>query len=100
MLPGAGNQVEAASMPEHSENIGFDPVAGFGLDGVPDQARWLAERIREIVDSSNGVMPTIAVLMPHEDGLDDMADALTEALRPVSIKASSFRNGVARGLDQ
>jgi hypothetical protein len=100
MLPGAGNQVGAASMPQHSENIGFDPVAGFGLDGVPDQARWLAERIREIVDASNGVMPTIAVLMPHEDGLDDMADALTEELRPVSIKACSYRNGVARGLDQ
>jgi DNA helicase IV len=45
-------------------------------------------------------MPTIAVLMPHEDGLDDMADALTEELRPVSIKACSYRNGVARGLDQ
>ncbi len=100
MLPGAGNQAGAASMPEHSENIGFNPVAGFGLDGIPEQARWLAERIREIVDASNGVMPTIAVLMPHEDWLDDMADALTEELRPVSIKACSYRNGVARGLDQ
>jgi len=100
MLPGAGDQTAAPTMPEHSENIGFEPVAGFELDGIPDQARWLAERIREIVDASNGVMPTIAVLMPHEDGLDEMADTLTEELRPVSIKACSYRNGVARGLDQ
>lgn len=100
MLPGSGDQTAAPTMPEHSENIGFAPVAGFELDGIPDQARWLAERIREIVDASNGVMPTIAVLMPHEDGLDEMADTLTEELRPVSIKACSYRNGVARGLDQ
>lgn len=100
MLPGAGDQTAAPTMPEHSEHIGFEPVAGFELDGIPDQARWLAERIREIVDASNGVMPTIAVLMPHEDGLDEMADTLTEELRPVSIKACSYRNGVARGLDQ
>jgi DNA helicase IV len=45
-------------------------------------------------------MPTIAVLMPHEIGLDEMADALSEELRSVSIKACSYRNGVARGLDQ
>lgn len=100
MLPGSADQTVAATMPEHSENIGFDPVAGFELDGITDQAIWLAARIREIVDASNGAMPTIAVLMPDEDGLDEMADALTEELRPVSIKACSYRNGVARGLDQ
>jgi DNA helicase IV len=100
MLPGSGDQAGATTMPEHSENIGFDPVAGFELDGIPDQARWLASRMREIVDASNGAMPTIAVLMPHEIGLDEMADALSEELRSVSIKACSYRNGVARGLDQ
>lgn len=100
MLPGSGDQAETATMPEYSENIGFDPVVGLGLDGVADQARWLAARIRELVDASNGVMPTIAVLMPDEDGLDEMADALTEELRSVSIKTCSYRNGVARGLDQ
>lgn len=100
MLPGSGDQASAATMPEHSDNVGLAPVAGFELNGIADQARWLSARIREIVDASNGIMPTIAVLMPNEDDLDAMADALTEELRAVSIKACSYRNGVARGLDQ
>jgi hypothetical protein len=100
LLSGSVNQDGAATMPEHKDNIGFDPVAGLRLDTIADQAAWLAARIREIIDASNGVMPTIAVLMPDESGLDGMADALTEELRPVSIKACSYRNGVARGLDQ
>jgi UvrD-like helicase C-terminal domain len=99
-LVDADDNIGSAIMPEHSENIGHDPVAGLGLDNIANQACWLAARIREIVDISNGVMPTIAVLMPDEDTLDEIADALTEQLMPVSIKACSYRNGVARGLDQ
>lgn len=90
----------SASMPKYSENVGLDPVAGRGLAGVFGQARWLAARVREIVQASNGVMPTIAVLMPDETELEAMAEALTEELRGVTIKARAYRNGVARGLDQ
>lgn len=100
LLTGANDEDSAAAMPEYSSNIGVDPVVGLGLGDTAAQACWLAARIREIVDASNGVMPTIAVLMPDEDALDDMADALTEELRPVSIKACAYRSGVARGLDQ
>lgn len=100
LLADSDDRGSEAMMPEFSNNIGVDPVVGFGLDKTATQARWLAARIREIVDVADGKMPTIAVLMPDEDALDEMADALTEELRPVSIKACAYRSGAARGLDQ
>lgn len=89
-----------ATSPDYLENVGVDPAFGFGLADLAAQSAWLAERVREIVDASRGLMPTIAVLMPGEEGLDAMAEALTELLAPVHIRACAYRRGEARGLDQ
>lgn len=99
-LAGWGDHDTSASSPEYLENVGVDPAFGFGLADLAAQAAWLAERVREIVDASHGLMPTIAVLMPSEERLDPMAETLTSLLAPVHIRARAYRNGEARGLDQ
>ena len=90
----------SASMPEYSKNLGVDPVRRLDLSNVDGQAEWLAQRVHEIVSANDDTMPTIAVLLPGEEGLDAMANALTEKLNSVAISAVAYNKGVARGLDQ
>ena len=90
----------SASLPEYSKNLGVDPVRGVNLSNVDKQSEWLAKRVHEIVSANDDTMPTIAVLMPGEEGLDAMANALTEKLNSVAISAVAYNKGVARGLDQ
>lgn len=84
------------TLPEFVENEGVTPVLGLDLADLTTLAKWLAERIREIERFSD-LLPTIAVLVSHEDQLQPLADALNEALADQTIRAVACPKGQATG---
>jgi DNA helicase IV len=83
--------------PEGLDNEGFDPVLGLGLQTIEDRADWLAKRIGEINRLSDGVMPTIAVLVETETEIEDLASALGQRLEHFNINAVACLKGLVKG---
>lgn len=91
------NGHQAAALPEHVDNEGFDPVLGLGLGGE-DLVVWLRDRILEI-ERLTGSLPSIAVLVNQEAEVQPLADALQRALADHNIQCSACPNGQVRGND-
>jgi superfamily I DNA/RNA helicase len=83
--------------PDHMDNVGYQPVLGLSLASLPEQARWLASRIREINDITDSALPTIAVLVCSAEALEPLAAALTEELRAMNIQAVACPKGMVKG---
>jgi len=83
--------------PDHVDNLGYQPVLGRSLASLPQQAGWLASRIREINRITNSALPTIAVLVCSAEALDPLAAALTEELRDMNIQAVACPKGMVKG---
>jgi hypothetical protein len=83
--------------PDHMENLGYPPVLGVSLASLPEQADWLANRIREINAITSSALPTIAVLVCSADALEPLAGALTEKLRDMNIQAVACPKGMVKG---
>lgn len=83
--------------PDHMDNLGYEPVLGLSLASPPEQAGWLASRIREINRITNSALPTIAVLVCSVETLDPLAAALTEELRDMNIQAVACPKGMVKG---
>lgn len=60
---------------------------------------WIGERIREIYIAYGNFIPSIAIFLPSEDGLDRFATALGELddLADVGIQVKACRNGEVLG---
>lgn len=86
----------AASLPEHIENEGVAPIFGPNLSNATSLAQWLSLRIREI-EIFTGQLPSIAVLVTHENMLTPLAKALSDALAYMNIRAIACPNGQAIG---
>lgn len=83
--------------PEHIENQGWEPVVGYSLRSVDDQARWLSDRIREIDHLTDGILPTIAILVADAGALEPLAEALSKALADMNIRAVACPKGMVKG---
>lgn len=83
--------------PEHVDNQGWEPVIGCNLSTVADEAHWLASRIREISRLTDDALPTIAVLVTDPTALDPLADALSEALEEMNVRAVACPKGLVKG---
>jgi len=83
--------------PDHMDNLGYQPVLGLSLASFPEQAAWLAWRIREINGITNSALPTIAVLVCSADTLEPLAEALTEELQDMNIQAVACPKGMVKG---
>ncbi len=83
--------------PDHMDNLGYQPVLGLSLASLPEQAGWLASRIREINGITNSALPTIAVLVCSAEALEPLAAALTEELRDMNIQAVACPKGMVKG---
>ena len=83
--------------PDHFDNLGWEPVIGRLLTCTEDQANWLSARIREIDRLTDGVLPTIAVLVADGSALDPLADALSAVLEDMNIRAVACPRGLVKG---
>ncbi|MDO6423064.1 ATP-binding domain-containing protein [Saccharophagus degradans] len=75
---------------------GVAPVLIENLQGESNVASWLALRIEEIEDSVK-TLPTIGVLVNHEEEVEPLANALKEALEPLNIVAEACSGGKSLG---
>jgi DNA helicase IV len=77
-------------------HTGFEPVLVEGCSENKLVVKWLSERIQE-VERSVKQMPTIAVLVNHEDEVKPVAEALNELLEDVNLKAVACTEGKSLG---
>ncbi|HCF5897101.1 TPA: ATP-binding domain-containing protein [Pseudomonas aeruginosa] len=91
-----GGDLEATgSLPEHSTHEGVMPVLAENLDSKSIYS-WLADRIGEI-ERQVREMPSIAVLVPSEEHVKLMAEALTEQLESINLRAVACVDGQTLG---
>lgn len=94
----AGRQGAVADdAPPFSDNIGFDPVVATRLASDEVRARWLCDRIREIERTTDGHIPTIAVLVPDTGMLTSFTAALNTELADLTLHARAYAQGDAIG---
>ena len=84
-------------LPEHVDNLGYQPILGLSLASFDKQAKWLANRIREINDITQSALPTIAILVCSAEALEPLASALTEELRDINLHAVACPKGMVKG---
>ncbi len=92
-------------IPEQMNHIGVAPVLKEGLVDSASKARWLAQRIHEIltsvqsVENVEQVIPSIAILVRDESEVISMADSLTEYLEEINLRAVACLKGQSLGHD-
>jgi hypothetical protein len=90
-----GDLKASGNLPEHSTHEGVMPVLAENLEGEA-VAGWLADRIGEI-ERMVRQMPSIAVLVAAENHVKPMAEALTEQLESISLRAVACVDGQSLG---
>ncbi|NWE77716.1 ATP-binding domain-containing protein [Pseudomonas yamanorum] len=93
-----GDTTALGVLPEYSAHEGVMPVFVEGMDEPLAVAQWLAERISEI-ERMVHQMPTVAVLVASESFVRPIADALSEQLESINLKAVACLEGKALGDD-
>jgi superfamily I DNA/RNA helicase len=83
--------------PDHIDNLGVEPVVGHSLRTAEDEAMWLSDRIREIESFNDGALPTIAVLVRDGRALEPLAEALSQKLEDMNIRAVACPKGMVKG---
>lgn len=84
------------ALPENVNSEGFKPIIGRNLAGAPVTAEWLARRIFEIEKTSEA-LPSIAVLVNSEEAVQPLAEQLSKALEPQSLRAVACPEGKVIG---
>lgn len=83
-------------LPKNSNHKGVMPVL---LENTGDNAQivtWLKDRISE-VEQEVDVLPSIAILVNHENEVKPLADALSEELEDLNIRAVACSDGQSLG---
>lgn len=93
-----GDITALGTLPEYSVHEGVMPVLAESVNDPLEVAQWLAERIGEI-ERMVHQMPTVAVLVASESFVKPMADALSEQLESINLKAVACLEGKALGDD-
>ncbi|MDO6710346.1 ATP-dependent helicase [Aliiglaciecola sp. 2_MG-2023] len=86
----------SGELPKNSNHQGVMPVL---LENASDNGQiviWLKDRIIE-VEQEVDVLPTIAILVNHENEVKPLADALTEELEDFNIRAVACSDGQSLG---
>ena len=88
-----GAAEEKATLPEHVDYQGVDPVLLEQYQGTTEVAEWLFERIKEIDELAEGGRPTIAILVNSEEEVVPTANALNKLLEDINLQAEACSNG-------
>jgi len=86
----------SGELPKNSNHKGVRPVL---LENASDHTQvvsWLKDRITE-VEQEVDILPSIAILVNHEDEVKPLADALTEELEDFNIRAVACSDGQSLG---
>ena len=94
----AGTTGHDVALPEHAETTGVSPILAENISGDSDVGHWLACRITEI-EEFVGQLPSIAILVPEEDQVAPLAEALGDALFEQNINVVACLDGQSLGQD-
>lgn len=87
---------EEVTLPDFNDIEGIAPVWGENLESVSAKAAWLADRMREI-ETREGRLPSIAVLVNSEDQVEPLTHGLNAALIEINYKAEACKDGKSLG---
>lgn len=97
LLQVMGGEVDTqSSVATRAMHTGLEPVLVEGCSEKNQIVQWLSDRIQD-VERSVKQMPTIAVLVNHEDKVKPIAEALNELLEDVNLKAVACVEGKSLG---
>jgi DNA helicase IV len=86
----------SGELPKNSNHKGVMPVILENASDNPQIVSWLKDRITE-VEQEVDVLPSIAILVNHENEVKPLADALTEELEDFNIRAVACSDGQSLG---
>lgn len=71
----------------------------FVNNSIHETLEWISERIIEIYKAYGNSIPSIAIFLPNDEGLDNFANSLGEIdrLADVDIKVKAYKNGIGLG---
>ena len=98
IVRGAGGRDAEVVLPDDVDSEGVPPVL---LEGAAEQTQvigWLVRRIIEI-ESFVQQLPSIAIFVDHEEGVQRVAQDLNEALGSQNIRVVACPNGQVMGQD-
>lgn len=79
--------------PSFIDVSGVPAVMGLSVSGNTDIANWIKDRLSEIVQNTEGILPSIAVLVESEERVEPLAKQLNTALQEFNIKVEACVNG-------
>lgn len=79
--------------PSFIDVSGVPAVIGVAVAGNTAIANWVKDRVSEIVQNTDGILPSIAVLVESEDRVEPLAKQLNAALQEFNIKVEACVNG-------
>ncbi|MGF1731231.1 ATP-binding domain-containing protein [Photobacterium kasasachensis] len=91
-----GNIDYSGELPEKSNHQGVNPVLLENEDDHSKVVSWLKGRITEVEQTVN-TLPSIAILVNHESEVKPLAEALTEELEDLNIRAVACSDGQSLG---
>ncbi|WP_188015293.1 ATP-binding domain-containing protein [Vibrio harveyi] len=106
LLKSTGGNLNYVGQPsEQINHVGVRPVLAEKMVSMTSKANWLAKRIHEVIvsvqssDSVEQVIPSIAILVRDESEVTPMAEALTEYLEDINLRAVACLKGQSLGED-
>jgi len=91
-----GDEESAGSVPSSMAMDGVPPVLIENVSDKDEIAIWLADRISEI-ESSVGLMPTVAVLVENENAVEEISNALDILLEDNNLTVKACKEGQVLG---
>ncbi|MBO2550481.1 ATP-binding domain-containing protein [Shewanella algae] len=91
-----GNVEYSGELPDKSNHQGVSPVLLENEHNIRKLVRWLKDRISEVEQTAD-TLPSIAILVNHEDEVKPLAEVLTEELEDLNIRAVACSDGQSLG---
>ncbi|EGQ7785255.1 ATP-binding domain-containing protein [Vibrio cholerae] len=91
-----GNVEYSGEFPDKSNHQGVSPVLLENEHNIHKLVSWLKDRISEVEQTAD-TLPSIAILVNNEDGVKPLAEALTEELEDLNIRAVACSDGQSLG---
>lgn len=91
-----GNVEYSGNLPDKSNHQGVSPVLLENERDIYKLVRWLKDRISEVEQTAD-TLPSIAILVNHEKEVKPLAEALTEELEDLNIRAVACSDGQSLG---
>lgn len=99
LLKIAGEKSPSLNKQKFVQHVGYDPVLLTNSPELEEQAKWLAERLKEI-ERILSVMPSVAIFVNTETEIAPLHEALEEQLEETNISVQKCLEGQTAGDDE